>query len=176
MTDMTATEQTQSDAGAFPFGENTDSLDAQAALLERTLPAIARTLFAVDHGDPLSELPIGQFKMCVTLFREGRRTMSQISETLGISVSAATQMADRLERAHMVERETEPDGDKRTRYLRLTDHGETLLRARVVRRTHRARHVLADLPPHTRDEILAALQILLGACRETFGTVAPPGE
>jgi DNA-binding MarR family transcriptional regulator len=76
----------------------------------------------------------------------------------------------------MVERETEPDGDKRTRYLRLTEHGDTLLRARVARRTSRARHVLAGLPDNTREEILSALQTLLGACRETFGTVAPPGE
>lgn len=135
------------------------------------MPALNRQLFTTDH--PLADLPLAQLRLCTLLLHEGRRTMSQIGEDLGISVSAVTQMADRLEKAGMVERVAEPGGDRRTRHLQLTRHGDDLMRSRREERRRRAGDVLRHLPPEKRTAISEALDALLEACRLQGPDAAP---
>ena len=150
-----------------------DTLHAQAAQLEGLLPTIARLLFATDPNSPLTDLPIAQLRLCGLLSREGRRTMSQIGEELGISVSAVTQMADRLEKVGMVERTHEPGGDRRTRHLQLTPRGAELTHARRLQRTARASDALARLPPDDRANVLTVLNHLLEASRNLPPLITP---
>lgn len=140
-----------------------------ASALERILPEIARRMFTVPPGSPLAELPNAQLKVC-SLLLEGRHTMSQIGEEMNISVSAVTQIADRLEKAGMVKRvfdETNIDSDRRLRYLALTEFGEKLLQARREQRRARVAEVLSHIPPHERETIRLALERLLIASRES---------
>lgn len=144
-----------------------DDLDHSAAL-ERILPEIARRMFTVPPGSPLAELPNAQLKVCGLLL-EGRRTMSQIGEEMNISVSAVTQIADRLEKAGMVRREfgeSGTDNDRRHRYLALTEFGEELLQARREQRRARVAEVLSHIAAEERDAIRKALERLLVASRE----------
>src|SRR5215472_9587622 len=97
---------------------NDESLISQAAKLECLLPKLMRRLFTLDPSHPANELPVAQLRVCVIL-QAGPRTVSAVSEELGISVSATTQIADRLERAGLVERVAERD-DRRMKLLRLT--------------------------------------------------------
>ena len=139
-----------------------------AAVLERLLPEIARRMFTVPPGSPLAELPNAQLKVC-SLLLEGRHTMSQIGEQMNISVSAVTQIADRLEKAGMVTRVSDAtggDNDRRHRYLALTEFGEQLLQARRDQRRERVAAVLAHIPPREQEEIRAAIERLLAASRE----------
>ncbi|MBC7804905.1 MAG: MarR family transcriptional regulator [Akkermansiaceae bacterium] len=145
----------------------TDETD-HAAALERILPEIARRMFTVPPGSPLAELPSAQLKVC-SLLLEGRHTMSQIGEQMNISVSAVTQIADRLERAGMVKRVSDVSGgdsDRRHRYLALTDFGEGLLQARREQRRARVASVLSRIPPGERETIRLAFERLLIASRE----------
>jgi MarR family transcriptional regulator, organic hydroperoxide resistance regulator len=135
-------------------------LSAQASRLESGLPAVMRSLFWTDPSHPLAELPLGQFRLCILLFREGRRTMSQVGEDLNISVSAVTQMADRLERVGLVERLSDSGGDRRTRYLQLTASGLELMQERSAMRHARAEAALRLLTPEQRETILDALDTL----------------
>src|SRR5690349_24792691 len=75
-----------------------DAVLDQAAQLEQLLPVVMRQLFTADPAHPVTDLPFGQFRLCVLLHQRGKRTMSHLGDELGISVSAVTQMADRLER------------------------------------------------------------------------------
>ena len=160
-----ASASSAEDGSAALGGEETPLLAAQATELEKLLPALSRQIFALPPPpNPLADLPIAQFRLCILLSREGRRTMSQLSEELHISVSAVTQMADRLEKSDLVERVME-DGDRRTRHLQLTAHGQNLILSRRALRTERAAQTLAMLPTEKREAILQILSELLAASR-----------
>ena len=156
--------------------ETEAELKQQAYELEHLLPAVMRHTFTLDPTHPLSEMPFGQFRLCTLLFREGKRTMSQVSEDLSISVSAVTQMADRLEKAGMVERVSDCGGDRRTRFLQLTDHGKTLMETRQERRITRATAILRLLSEDERREILSALDKLRAVGRTVAPIVPMPYE
>lgn len=133
----------------------------QATRLESLLPQLMRRLFTLDPSHPASELPVAQLRVC-TILQAGPRTVSAISEELGISVSAATQIADRLERSAFVERLAGQD-DRRMKKLQLTPHGAEVMHSRRQTRVQRAAAALEQLPPEVRAEVLQMLRTLLDA-------------
>jgi DNA-binding MarR family transcriptional regulator len=149
-------------------------IEQQAAELERLMPIVSRQLFSTDPTHPIADLPLGQFRLCTLLHKEGRRTMSQIGEDLGISVSAVTQMADRLERAGLVERTSDTTGDRRNRYLRLTPHGRTLMQSRTTQRLERTTEALKQLNTEERTVLLQMLDKLRVVTRGLFPV--PPDD
>jgi DNA-binding MarR family transcriptional regulator len=138
-----------------------DPLDAQARELERLMPQLARRLFTLHPGDPAAELTVTQVRVCSVL-QSGPAAMSAVGEELGISMSAVTQIADRLERSGFVER-IPGDEDRRMKRLVLTDHGREVMGARHQRRVGRVSAVLKGLSPERRVDVLAALNDLLAA-------------
>lgn len=133
----------------------------QAQTLVSLLPTLMRRLFAMED-DPAAELPLAQLRVCVLLV-EGPRAMSALSRELGVSLSAVTQLADRLERAGLVNRVAEGT-DRRVRCLQLTEQGEKVLQFRNEVRTQRVRAVLEQLSPGSRRALLSALETLVDAC------------
>ena len=89
--------------------------------------------------------------------------MSALSRALGVSLSALTQIADRLERARLVKRVAE-ENDRRVRCLQLTPRGETMMRKRRKERVLRAFAVLQRLSPPQRELVRTSLEILVNAC------------
>ncbi len=126
-----------------------------------------RRLFALDTNDPASELPIGQLKLCIVL-RDGSRTTSEVSQELGISLSAATQLADRLERTGLIERACEAE-DKRVKLLRLSPLGERVMRERRENRAARVEQAILNISPEARSALMTALDIL----SEATDSIAP---
>jgi DNA-binding MarR family transcriptional regulator len=120
-----------------------------------------RSIFTLDESDPAIELTVAQLRVC-SILDDGRLTVSGLARELGTSVSAATQIADRLESSGLIQRSVGKD-DRRTRRLQLTRRGRELLRARTSRRLDRARKVLLELSPATRIRLLGALHALLEA-------------
>lgn len=145
--------------------KNTDlresTVEEQASELERLLPALMRRMFTLDPSHLVAELPVAQLRVC-SILQGGPRMFSAISMELGISVSAATQIADRLERAGLVDRVPGVD-DRRTKYLRLSDHGEKMMTARRLTRIDRAIDTLQRLDGVERRAVLDALEKLLEA-------------
>lgn len=137
-------------------------LREQAAVIVDLLPRLMRGLFELNTDDPAVELPVAQLKVCGIL-REGPQTMSAISRELNITLSATTQIADRLEGSGMVERVCETE-DRRVKCLQLTPKGEEIMRKRRIRRTADVEKVLAGMSPDARGEVVDALQTLLRAC------------
>jgi DNA-binding MarR family transcriptional regulator len=142
----------------------------QARKVDALLFALIRQL-AVDD-DAVAELPLAQLRVCGILHR-GQLPMSALSRDLGVSLSAMTQIADRLERASLVKRVAE-DNDRRVRCLRLTPRGEGIMQRREGLRTDRIAAALAKLPAKKQQETLAALQTLVDACQAGKEPETPP--
>ncbi len=155
-----------------------DEIELQAAHLEQLLPSLARRLFTVEPDHPLADLPVAQLRVCSLLLQRGARTMSQVGDELSISLSAVTQLADRLERAGLVARvaERSPGGDRRTKRLCLTPRGETLMISRRALRLARTEAALRHLPAASRRAVLDALETLLEAATGALLGGASDGE
>ena len=136
-------------------------LQQQAVEIVLAWPKLTRRLFRLDIDDPVLELPVGQLRVC-NLLRDGSRAMTALSQELGISLSAITQIADRLERAGLVERISEGD-DRRVKSLQLTARAVEMLRRRQEARAARVAGVLVHLSPDTRAAVLNALHQLTDA-------------
>ncbi len=108
--------------------------------------------------DPVAELPLAQLRLCNVLTR-GPRPMSEISREIGTSLSAVTQIADRLESADLVKRVPRGD-DRRVRCLQLTPQGETMMRAHREMRIGCMSRVLEQLSPGERQSVIDTFEIL----------------
>ena len=89
--------------------------------------------------------------------------MSALSREFGVSLSAMTRIADRLERTRLVKRVAEGN-DRRIRRLQLTPRGEKIMRERNKARVRSVSAVLAQLPPKARKGVRKALETLMDAC------------
>ena len=138
----------------------------QAKEVDSWLLAMGRHLLAMGD-DPVVELPVAQLRVCGILYG-GPRPMSALSRELGVSLSAMTQIADRLGRVRLVSRVAE-GSDRRVRCLQLTRRGEEIMRHRENTRVHRVWAVLEHLAPKQRQEVLAALKMLTSACAAANG-------
>lgn len=145
------------------------ALEALATEIEQILPRIARRLFTVDPSSEINELPLAQLRVC-TILQHGPRSLSAVAEELGVSVSAATQLADRMERAGLVAR-IASECDRRIRNLELTDRGKELTRSRTEMRVRRVREALESLSPEDRTAVLYGVEKLLKAA---IGTAPEP--
>ncbi|HLV80033.1 MAG TPA: MarR family transcriptional regulator [Chthonomonadaceae bacterium] len=135
-----------------------ETIEEQAACLEALIPRLMRRLFTLDPNHPSLELPLAQLRLCSVL-QSGPRTLSGVSEELGISLSAVTQLADRLERAGLVERVHSVE-DRRLKNLQLTAQGAEIMRTRRVMRTRGVARALEKLSPEERANLQRALQAL----------------
>ena len=140
---------------------NKNRLGEQAAELEHLLPQLMRRLFTLTQDSMVNELPVAQVRV-LAILQDGPRTFSSLSVELGISLSAVTQIADRLERSGMVDRATGIK-DRRTRYLRLTVQGSETMLARRESRVRRTEQVLGQSSEEEREQALYALTTLYRA-------------
>ena len=143
-----------------------DHIFEQARTFVAQLQTLLREL-TVGSKDPAVELPLAQLRVCRVLC-DGPHSISAISRELGVSLSAVTQLADRLERAKLVRRLAE-DTDRRIRCLQLTDRGETLLRLHDAERIRRMAAALERLTPEARDQAAATLDMLARASAASRG-------
>jgi DNA-binding MarR family transcriptional regulator len=144
-----------------PDGNGHDSVE-QAKLIVRRLTDIAHNVFTV-ADNPAADLPLAQLRVCGSL-RAGPRPMSALSRELGVSLSAMTQIADRLERSHLAKRVAQGQ-DRRIRYLHLTARGRKVMRVGEDVRVQSMAAVLANMSDEDKREVVAGLDRLLGAAK-----------
>ena len=132
----------------------------EAVALASALLALMRRLFTVDN-DLAADLPLAQLRVCVSL-HDGPLPMSALSRELGVTLSAMTQIADRLERANLVSRVAE-EKDRRVRCLQLTPRAEKIMRRHEDSRIRSVSAVLSRLSPDERKAIVAAVETLMKA-------------
>jgi len=130
----------------------------------RTVAGLFRALLrelTIGLHDPAVELPLAQLRVC-NLLHDGLRPMSSLGRELGVSLSAITQIADRLERAGLVNRVARGN-DRRVRCLQLTNRGEKMMCRHDEARIRRMAAVLGHLTPKARKETAATLDMLIRA-------------
>ena len=88
--------------------------------------------------------------------------MSAISDELGISVSAVTQLVDRLEESGLVSR-TFCKNDRRAKELNLTPFGWEIMNERKRKRVDNVLKALLQLTPDDRQSALKSLNALINA-------------
>jgi len=128
---------------------------------------IARDLLYVD--DSTSDLPLRQLRVCTALL-DGPRSMSQLSRELRVSLSAMTQIADRLERAGLAARLVHGE-DRRVRRLQLTPRGQRSMQSRQEARAARIAEIFSRLSAADRTQVTTALKTLEQACLPRNGQV-----
>jgi DNA-binding MarR family transcriptional regulator len=133
----------------------------EAEIFEELLPKLMRRLFSLDSNQTIGDLTLAQLRLCGTLQR-GARTMSDISDELGISVSAVTQLVDRLEESGLVSR-TFCKNDRRAKELNLTTFGWEIMNERKRKRVDNVLKTLLHLTPEERQSALISLNALIKA-------------
>jgi DNA-binding MarR family transcriptional regulator len=109
-------------------------------------------------------ISMAQLHIMYTLKRDGVMTMSRLADVLGVSLSNASGLVDRMEERGFVERHRVPE-DRRVVLVRGTAAGAQLLEANDALSDSLMRHVLATLDPaelpviaHAVGEVRAALE------------------
>jgi DNA-binding MarR family transcriptional regulator len=148
-----------------------------AESLTGLLPRLVRGLSSPGVSKPgkkelVDDLPLAQLRLCGML-GEGPRAMSVLSRELGVSLSALTQTADRLERVRLVKR-TSADEDRRVRCLQLTPRGERMMRKRRDARLRSNLAVLEQLSASERQLVHTAMETLVSACARA--ECVPPAQ
>lgn len=138
----------------------------QARGIVSLLPTLMRMLSTFDN-DPAAELPLAQLRVC-SILGDGPHSMSALSREFGVSLSAMTRIADRLERARLVKRVMEGN-DRRIRHLQLTPRGKRIMQQRDEARVRSVAAVLEHLSPKERKEVRSALATLMTACTAVNG-------
>ena len=147
-----------------------DALVEQALPL---LPQVGKLLYAAVARHPDAEgLTLGQIKLTMFLLHQGRRTVGEVADGLGVSMPAASELVDRLVEAGMVERAADP-ADRRKVLVGLTTRAEAFGgRLRALRRAQ-VRAALERLAPAERPVFVRSLEALVEALRQDLGDVVP---
>ncbi len=135
--------------------------------IERLLPAVMRGLFTPPaEQSPLWDLPVPQLRALHLLRRHGDLAMRVIAGHLGVAMSTATQVADRLEALGLVQRLDDPS-DRRVVRLSLTESGGLELAHLAQQRRAGAEAAMLHLTDKEREVVLSGLRLLEGAVRES---------
>ncbi len=110
-----------------------------------------------------SERPFLFYRICVVLARrDGSATMGELSSALGVPLSTATRLANRLERGGYVERLTDPD-DHRVVRIMLTVEGKRLYQTIHDFAQQRVLSALDRFSTQERKQLVALLQKAIAA-------------
>jgi DNA-binding MarR family transcriptional regulator len=113
--------------------------------------AIVRSLSRVS-----ATVSVPQLRVLVMLSTRGRMNLSSVAEALGVNVSNASRTCDKLVRADLVDRQTDPH-DRRHVSLDLTRSGRRLVDDVMAHREEILGSVVAEMPPEERRRLMEAL-------------------
>jgi DNA-binding MarR family transcriptional regulator len=119
---------------------------------------LARTVVGISTraADELGRLSVVQLRALTVLRRFGVGNLGQLAAGMGVTLSTASRLVDRLVTAGLVDRQPSPRS-RRELALVVTDLGSELLERYDDLRLHELRGLLDRLPPDRRPEVVAAL-------------------
>ncbi|WP_088188303.1 MarR family transcriptional regulator [Desulfosporosinus sp. FKA] len=128
--------------------------------LEETLRRANTILFkrgrSILVGMEISSL---QFNALLSIWEFGPLTMGELGKHLFVACSTATDLADRMERAQLVERVRDKN-DRRMVRLRLLDKGHEIVDAVIVERQNFLSDVLENYSEEEYQKLLQSLELL----------------
>jgi len=105
------------------------------------------------------EISALQFNVLLSIREFGPMTMGDVCKNLYVACSTATDIADRMERAELVER-VRDDKDRRIIRLRLLSRGNEALDAVIAERQRFIGEVLSDYTDQEYTELMQGLKLL----------------
>ena len=108
-------------------------------------------------------ISMAQLNIMYTLRRDGEMTMSRLADVLGVSLSNATGLVDRMEERGFVERTRVPE-DRRVVRVRITTAGSRVIEENDTLTDDVMRDVLHQLDPDQR----TAIALAVGRFRSVF--------
>lgn len=141
-----------------PDGAEAGDLDR---LAEVALPAVRALVGIAVRALDASPTPVTlpQYRLLVTLAKDGPVRSSALAELLGVDGSTVTRMCDRLLRDGLILRGAEP-ADRRVQSIALSAKGEQTVAAVSARRREEFEALLEAIPAPRRAGVIAALQEL----------------
>jgi DNA-binding MarR family transcriptional regulator len=140
-----------------------DRPDADPAVEPPLGKALFRVMRALMFEEPpvpeLNVLPLAQLRLLWTVFYHPDATMKDYSEKLSVSQSTVTQLAERLIRRGLLERQADTH-DRRVVRLHLNSLGQRLLDEANTRQRHTFAEVWDRLTPEERDVVIEGLNLL----------------
>jgi DNA-binding MarR family transcriptional regulator len=112
-----------------------------------------------------SGLSTSQVSTLMKLYHGGPEGVSTISEHLGVTPAAASQLVERLVQQGMVDRSEDP-ADRRARQLILTPKARSLIEAGIDLRRRWLENLAFDLSPGEQENLTRSLEILVEAARQ----------
>jgi MarR family transcriptional regulator, organic hydroperoxide resistance regulator len=112
-----------------------------------------------------SELSLLQGYALTYLFFKGPIKISELCEHMMVSLGAASQMVDRLEKLEMVERTADPN-DRRVRKVQVLDKGKKFVQENFAFSQSWLSGIPTNISPEQESQIITTLSILM----QSFGT------
>ncbi len=113
-----------------PAAPATVRIDREAAAIDRIVEMLQTGEATRPLVDPPAwmdlDLTFGQLRLVYLLSQQGPQSIGHIAERFGVTMTAASQFADRIERQGLAERHHRSD-DRRVVELRLTEAGSALV-------------------------------------------------
>ncbi len=106
--------------------------------------------------------------MIGTLFHLGHRDhagVTDLSEHLGVSSAAASQMLERLVEEGLIQRAEDPD-DRRMKKITLTDKGYQVMKETVSARLGWLNELSANLTEQEKNQITTAINLIINKAKE----------
>ena len=133
---------------------------------DEVLLHLARTVVGISTraADRLGTLSVVQLRALTVLRDAGAANLNQLAGGMGVAVSTASRLADRLVAADLVDRQPSARS-RREVALRVTPRGADLLERYDGLRLVELRDLLDDLPPDRREGVVDALAELAATSR-----------
>jgi len=112
-----------------------------------------------------NNMSMSQMGALFQIHRQGVCSVSSISDGLGFTSAAASQMLDRLVEQTLVERTEDPD-DRRAKQIVLTDKGRQVIQASVHARQGWIGELAHALAPTEQEQVGATLSLLIEKMRQ----------
>ncbi len=107
-----------------------------------------------------NELTQSQFALCKLVKKHGRMTVSELAESLGVSLSAITVTADKLCRSGIMRRQRS-EQDRRVVWVMLTEEGDRVLSSVLDVWSRTLKGYFAQLPAGDMDKLVSICENLL---------------
>lgn len=142
--------------------------DDEAKALQQRIVAFIRAfgLHRPDETPCGSPVPVSEAHALTVLVETGPLSQSDLARHLRLTKSTVSRLVDQLVRRGWVQRRP-GDTDGRQRLVELTIQGRTTADAIATRRAERMRDLLKHIPDADRSAVLAALDLLVEASRES---------
>ena len=118
-------------------------------------------------------LSMSQIGALFHIFR-GKSSVSDIGDNLGVTSAAASQMLERLVQQGLILRKEDPN-DRRVRQIVLTDKGRQILQESLAARQGWLESLARTLSDNEREQITAALNILIEKANQLEQPSVPVG-